>query len=81
MSSKAEELVARLNTSQNNVFRSRQQLDTIREEMSWNEQELDAWLVGCARRGRGRRKEDIASSQKRFFFTSESIFFFSHPNL
>lgn len=50
MVAKSKELVERLNTSQNNVFRSRQQLDTIKEEMQWNEQELDAWLVCCASR-------------------------------
>lgn len=52
MKREEEELTTRLSHSQDNIFRCRQKLDSLKQEMDWNEQELQAWLV--RRRGGAR---------------------------
>lgn len=35
----------RMNTHQNDAFRCKQQLEQLKKQMSWNEQQLDQWMV------------------------------------
>jgi peptidoglycan hydrolase CwlO-like protein len=42
------ELNERINANQNQAFRCQEQVKELKDQMSWNEQELDTWMVGIA---------------------------------
>ena len=44
LTSEVSELTEAMNSNQNNIYRSAQKLDAIREQMNWNQQELSEWL-------------------------------------